>query len=222
MEADRFRKIDASPVDAGAFGYICRQCSRCCYDKVIQVNPYEVSRLARTLHISGKELRARFTVAGRGEYLAQNEDGSCVFLSEGGCTVHEGRPLVCRLYPLGRTISADGSVVYSLLAGHPESAGAVTRNGTVASYIEAQGALPFIAAADRYFRWFCEAFTSGAAPTADAADTNVPVEALDMDSSAERHCAETGTPLPDDVDERLSLHVTLLYDLLKDASRRNA
>jgi uncharacterized protein len=213
---DRAWKIAASPVDEEAFGYICRQCSRCCYDKTIQINPYEVSRLARTLQISSSELRERFTAGGRGEHLARKEDGSCVFLTESGCSVHEGRPLVCRLYPLGRTISADGSVTFSLLEGHPESDGSVTKEGTVAAYVEAQGAGPFIAAADGYFHWFCAAFESGADPDVGAEGPQAPAEdILDMDRATERFCAETGAMLPDDPDERLSLHLTLLHDLLK-------
>ena len=214
------RIIEASPVDPDAFGYVCRQCSRCCYHKMIQVNPYEVSRLAKAAGVSGPELRARFTLAGRGEYLAQKEDGSCVFLAQGGCTVHEGRPLVCRLYPLGRTISADGSVVYTLLAGHPETAGTLTGNGTVAAYVEAQGALPFIAAADAYFRWFCDAAGRGALVSGGPADLDVSADVLDLDAAVERHCAETGTTLPVEADERLSLHLDLLYELLEDALER--
>lgn len=32
---------------AEAFGYTCNRCTNCCRNKLIQVNPYEIARLAR-------------------------------------------------------------------------------------------------------------------------------------------------------------------------------
>ena len=40
-----------------------------------------------------------------GTALAVRPDGSCVFLGPQGCSVHAGRPLVCRLYPLGVVVA---------------------------------------------------------------------------------------------------------------------
>lgn len=34
--------------------------------------------------------------------LAQKEDGSCVYLGEGGCTIYERRPYSCRLFDCRR------------------------------------------------------------------------------------------------------------------------
>lgn len=201
-------------VDPDAFGYVCRRCNRCCYDKKIQVNPYELSRVANSLGISAAEVKERFTAEGRGEHLGQNEDGSCVFLSVDGCTVHPDRPLVCRLYPLKRIVSEGGQVRFELLDGHPQSAGTVTSKGSVAAYFEAQGAEPFIAAADAYFAWFCAALKSTAADRRDLACEEGSVDLLDLDRTVEIYCTERGVPLPETADAKLSMHLQILYDEL--------
>jgi Fe-S-cluster containining protein len=87
---------------AEAFGYVCHRCLKCCQHKLIQLNPYEIARLARNRGMTTSEFRSAWTMDGVGLYLAQTKSGTCVFLGGDGCTVHPDRPLVCRLYPLGR------------------------------------------------------------------------------------------------------------------------
>ena len=139
------------------FGYVCRRCSRCCQHKHIQLNPYEVARLARARNQSTTQFRRTWTVNGQGTTLAQKPDGTCVFLGPQGCEVHADRPLVCRLYPLGRHVRADGLEYFTKHEGHPLSEGEFIGNGTVDGFLEAQGARPFMAAQDQYFamapRW---------------------------------------------------------------------
>src|SRR5271169_1382542 len=139
------------------FGYICRRCMRCCYNKRIQINPYESARLARNLQQATTEFRAAWTKDGAGTALKQTETGACVFLGDKGCTVHPDRPLVCRLYPLGRHVLADGTESFSLTEGHPQSAGEFTNNSTIAEFLDSQGVAPFAKAADEYFQWLCAA-----------------------------------------------------------------
>src|ERR1700752_4896509 len=95
------------------FGYKCHRCMRCCYDKRIQINPYESARLARNLGQTTTEFRSAWTEDGAGTVLKQTDTGACIFLGNDGCTVHPDRPLVCRLYPLGRRVRADGSESFS-------------------------------------------------------------------------------------------------------------
>ena len=143
-----------------AFSYQCRACSRCCYGRRIQVNPYELARLSRGLGITTTEVIARFTVDG-GTALATRADTSCTFLGPDGCTVHADRPLVCRLYPLGRVVRADGSETFVENQPHPETEGLYGHAGTVGSYLESQGVEPFIAAADRYHAVFTQLMSGG-------------------------------------------------------------
>src|SRR5215203_1022133 len=114
-----------------AFGYECRRCLRCCHDKRIQVNPYEIARLARRLGTTTTTFSAAFTQQGAGTALDQTEGGACVFLGPEGCTVHPDRPLVCRLYPLGRHRLADGTESFSHLEPHPQTEGRYSRDGTI-------------------------------------------------------------------------------------------
>ena len=114
------------------------------------MNPYEVYRLARRLGMTTTSFIEQHTVNG-GTELAVRDDLTCVFLGEQGCGVHSDRPLVCRLYPLGRVVQSGEPDRYFLMEPHPQSEGVYGDEGSVAAYLEQQGAAPFMAAADEYF-----------------------------------------------------------------------
>ena len=157
---------------SSVFSYQCRACTRCCYGKRIAVNPYELARLSRNLGITTTELIGGYTVDG-GTALATRADWSCVFLGPNGCSVHPDRPLVCRLYPLGRIVQADGSEQFVENEPHPETRGVYARDGTVGAYLESQDVAPFIAAADRYYAmWLL--LTRDELPHPDRAGTGSP------------------------------------------------
>lgn len=132
------------------FSYQCRACRRCCHDKRIQLNPYELARLSRYLDCSTTDVIAKFTSHG-GTALASRPDGACVFLGETGCTVHSARPLACRLYPLGRIALDDGREVYIEHTPHPETEGIYGTNGTVGDFLTSQEVAPYLSAAERYY-----------------------------------------------------------------------
>ncbi len=213
-------------VRGDTFGYVCNRCSRCCRDKHIQLDPYEIARLARAKGQSVGEFRTTFTVRGQGTALRQKQDGTCVFLGAGGCEVHADRPLVCRLYPLGRHVRADGSEYFTTLEGHPLSEGDFTGRGTIADYLEKQGAGPYIRAADGYFRWLCAAykqFDLGPGERAASAELDsASGDLLDMDAVIARHCAATGEVEPENIDDRADLHLKLLYNFLGNMGANDA
>ena len=82
------------------FSYVCNACGRCCHDKVITLSPYDVLRIARIRRITTAEAIARYTIR-RGSILKFTDHGACVALDGVRCGLHSGRPLACRLYPLG-------------------------------------------------------------------------------------------------------------------------
>src|SRR5579859_4092683 len=82
------------------FSYECRQCGRCCHDKVITLSPYDVICVARAAGITTGEAVARYTIR-RGSILRFTANGGCVALAGVRCGIHRGRPLACRIYPLG-------------------------------------------------------------------------------------------------------------------------
>lgn len=189
--------------EGGAFSYECNRCKRCCRDKRIRVNPYETYRLARALELSTTEFLERHTIE-RGTELARTDDGCCVFLGPEGCTVHADRPLVCRLYPLGRHVVSGEPDRFHHLEPHPESEGVFGDAGTVADYLAAQGAAPFMHAADVYLD-----VVAGLADTLASLDTS-PLSASDDLATAwldvDAVLAREGAPSPADADEAMALH----------------
>lgn len=181
---------------------------------MIQTNPYEIAQLAAFKGMTAAEFREQFTDGGAGTALARTEADVCVFLGEQGCTVHPARPLVCRLYPLGRRRAGDGTEHWLRLDPHPLSAGTFGTDGTIADYVAAQGAQPFIDAADAYAEWVNVAREAiGRLPDGDAGGAAV-FDLLDLDTALAAHCAEAGVAPPTDPAMRLDMHLGLLYAAL--------
>jgi Fe-S-cluster containining protein len=216
---------DAVMTRATPFSYACGRCSRCCRDKGIALNPYEVLRLARNRGLTTTELIARFTERA-GTLLGRRDDGACVFLGAAGCEVHPDRPLVCRIYPLARHISGEDEETFTELEPHPQTEGRYGRQGTVGDYLEAQGAGPFMQAADRYLNLFRALTDSLAARVAQlAAPERAEVEGnfvgpaeeaapttdwLDIDRTVEAHCRALGIAKPTQAAELMELHLQAL------------
>ena len=185
--------------DNTEFSYTCHACRRCCYDKRIQLNPYELARLARNRGISTTELIAEFTKGGTA--LKSQPNGACVFLGEEGCTVHADRPLVCRLYPLGRIVQMDGRVNYVEFEAHPQTKGSYGTDGTIAEFVESQGVAPYIAASDRYYTVLINlgralnelADASTFAEGSDATNGETPnTDFIDVHAAVGAECRRTG------------------------------
>src|SRR5580698_4434245 len=89
-----------------AFSYRCNQCGRCCHDQAITLSPVDIIAIARSAGISTGEAVARYTMR-RGSSLRFGANGACAALDGTLCSIHCGRPLACRLYPLG--LERDGA-----------------------------------------------------------------------------------------------------------------
>jgi uncharacterized protein len=135
---------------ATPFSYICNACGRCCRDKVITLSSYDVLRIARAAGITTAEAVRRFTVR-RGSILKFRADGACIALSGTRCTIHRGRPLACRLYPLGSERTQHGER-FIRLEPASGSAGTYGVDGTVADFLVSQGTQPYLDAAAQYTR----------------------------------------------------------------------
>lgn len=211
---------------ATPFSYECRACNRCCHGKAIPVNPYEIARLAAALGTSTTEVLARYTSTG-GATITTRDDGACVFLGERGCEVHEGRPLACRLYPLGRSVTPGGEESFAEVVPHPESEGVYGGGeGTVEAWLSAQGAAPFIDATARYVA-VLKRMIAALARRADAAAVRDEAAAamerapepedeswLDVDAVVSRRCRERGEAVPADVAARVEMHLAALEEMI--------
>ena len=200
------------------FSYKCNACNRCCHDKLIPVNPYEIARLAARLGISTTETIARYT--SNGGSALDFPDGKCVFLTESGCSVHADRPLVCRLYPLGRVAQADGTETIVELAGHPETAGEYGTDGTVEQYFESQGAAPLMAAARRYHLLLGRVMdllaAQGDSSQQENGDGRQVVSLVDVDPAVQAHCHASNFEAPEDPWLKMEIHLQAVGDWLED------
>lgn len=201
------------------FSYTCHACSRCCHDKIIQLNPYEVARLAENREIKTTEFLARYTER-NGTALRRTEEGACVFLTPQGCGVHPDRPLVCRLYPLGRHVTGVQGEEFRELQPHPETEGEYGTAGTVQAFLDRQGADPFIEATDQYVdlvgRLVTALHARGKADTAamqevqhvlDESTADGMPEWLDMDWTIVRYCGDRKLSVPTDLREKMRMHI---------------
>ncbi len=138
----------------------CSRTGTCCHGKLVLLNPWELVCLAREKKITPREfrdlycefggIRLRFDgKVGWKELLACSQ-----YVGNFGCSVHLGRPLSCRLYPLGRQIQSE-EVHYMYLGdefpcleGCPEVTGLPQL--TVGEYLKGQVTDKFEKAQDEY------------------------------------------------------------------------
>jgi Fe-S-cluster containining protein len=104
----------------------CTRLGTCCHGHQIFVCPWELVRLAQGLRLGAAEFRDRYTDCGgsrlifAGPVLATGPDShrgkpACALYDPAaGCSAHRHRPLVCRLYPLGRERRAGRTVYYQI------------------------------------------------------------------------------------------------------------
>lgn len=115
---------DMARVDCGG----CEGCSACCrgMGDTIVLDPLDVYRLTKQLDMPFEALLENRIGLHVEEglilphLLMAGEEERCVFLNEKGrCSIHEARPGLCRLFPLGRSYEA-GSLQYFLLEECPK------------------------------------------------------------------------------------------------------
>ena len=138
----------------------CTRSGTCCHGKTVRLNPWELARLAKAKGLTPRAFRDRYCDLGGIQLRFDGAPGwkelpACSQYAPGlGCTVHTGRPLVCRLYPLGRQKQGEEqSYLYQgsefpCLDGCP---GVLDLpHLSVAAYIAAQDVKRFEAAQDAY------------------------------------------------------------------------
>ena len=207
----------------GQFSYSCRACGHCCRDKRIQVNPYEILRLSKNLGFSSQEFIERY-LAEEGPYIQFESIGACPFLKNSSCTVYPDRPLVCRLYPLGRYINSDGNELFSILEKVSDSRGTLGKNGTIEDYLIQQGAAEFIHAVDQYYSLYQRIFHLLQETGYDSRLHNKVSEDmnnghfdsqwLDAETTVKCYCSSKGVSLPEDIERIFQLHIVVLEQWL--------
>ena len=138
----------------------CTRGGTCCHGKMVWLNPWELARMAAAKGLASRAFRDRHCEFG-GIHLQfdgppdwRGQAACSQYLPDRGCSVHSGRPLVCRLYPLGR--QRRGKDLHYIHRGHsfpcldgcPEVVG--LPHLTVAEYLACQDAMASEAAQDGY------------------------------------------------------------------------
>ena len=91
----------------------CSRRGNCCQGNLVMLNPYELSCLASEKQVTPREFRDLYTDFGGirlrfdGKAGWKNKKACSQYINNFGCSVHLGRPLACRLFPLGRQIQSD-------------------------------------------------------------------------------------------------------------------
>ena len=111
--------------------------------------PHEVLGMSRLLGVSTTEFLALYS-DNSGTTLRSEADGRCVFVAPNGCRVHPRRPLVCRLYPLGRVTDEAGEERFGLFDREPGCEAETGREGTIETFLESQGVAPYLEWSRRY------------------------------------------------------------------------
>jgi uncharacterized protein len=138
----------------------CTRSGTCCHGKMVWLNPWELARLAAAKGLTSRVFRDRYCEFGGIRLRFDGPPGwkglaACSqYLPDCGCSVHAGRPLVCRLYPLGRQrrgkelLYIHQGSSFPCLEGCPEVKD--LPHLTVADYMAGQDVMASVAAQDEY------------------------------------------------------------------------
>lgn len=138
----------------------CSRTGTCCHGKIVRINPWELARLAQSLSMSPRAFRDLHCLDGVLQIRFEGAHGwmnlpACNLYDPGkGCIAHTGRPLACRLYPLGRERQENRSRYmhpgreFPCLSGCPEVNDLPRMS--VADYLAGQGVQIFEWAQDAY------------------------------------------------------------------------
>ncbi|MBI9057224.1 MAG: YkgJ family cysteine cluster protein [Labilibaculum sp.] len=91
----------------------CSRTGTCCQAKLVMLNPWELLNLAKEKKNTPKEFRDLYCEFGGirlrfdGKLEGSEKPVCSQYVDNFGCSVHLGRPLACRLYPLGRQVQSN-------------------------------------------------------------------------------------------------------------------
>ena len=91
----------------------CSRSGTCCFGKTVMLNPWELLSFSKEKKITSREFRDLYCEFGgirlrfNGKPDKKGQQACSQYVDNIGCSVHLGRPLACRLYPLGRQIQSN-------------------------------------------------------------------------------------------------------------------
>lgn len=116
----RGTSLDLISVD-DTFYFRCTKCGKCCKERDdIILSPYDLYRMAKYLGKEIEDIINSYTRWHIGEssklpvvmMRMRGEKRTCPFLDKHKCRIHEAKPAVCALFPLGRIAQENGDIRY--------------------------------------------------------------------------------------------------------------
>lgn len=104
--------ITVGPDDT--FQFHCTQCGKCCINRTdIMLSPMDIFRMAKELHMSNSDFFRKYCTSHIGDnsrlpiimLKPVGKDDRCPLLKNNKCSVHNVKPAVCGMFPLGRYIA---------------------------------------------------------------------------------------------------------------------
>jgi Fe-S-cluster containining protein len=76
-------------------------CTKCCEEKgFVYFTERDIERAAEFLSMPGKKFENRFIYRTKNtRRLRTPQNGQCIFLRDGGCSIHPVKPAQCRIFP---------------------------------------------------------------------------------------------------------------------------
>ena len=121
----------------------------CCADVTIFLTPYDVVRLKNRLGLTSGDFMEKYTHLLIKERqiipivvlkMSENEQKSCPFVTEEGCTVYSDRPWACRMFPL----DVDQDEKFSIIAKPEKCFGLLEEDEMrVIEWLEDQGVMDY-------------------------------------------------------------------------------
>ena len=110
LEGGGVSEVDGCAKDAARDAFDCRLCGHCCEGQGgIVVSDTDLPRLCAFLSLTPRDFEDRFGLRHCGKLFIRSNAQGCIFFSkESGCTVHAGKPDICRAWPYFRGNLVDG------------------------------------------------------------------------------------------------------------------
>ena len=157
---ERFGNISRFLGPGDTFKFTCDRSGKCCrdrFDNPILLSPYDVYRLQKNLNICSNEFAANYgekVLGGESELplmllrfrSSGDSNNQCAFVTSDGCRVYDDRPLVCRMYPVGRIIDLDMNSYFFLTRTPDHCQVGKGKEYTIEEWLEE-------AQVDPYFEW---------------------------------------------------------------------
>lgn len=124
------------------FQFACQGCGDCCRGREdIVLSGYDLWRICNRLRLPPALVVRTFCRHSIGInsqmpvvrlHPLKNEKNNCPFLYKSQCAIHDAKPLVCALYPLGQQIDPDGTITYFM---QPTDCGGQVIRAKVTDYL---------------------------------------------------------------------------------------